>query len=88
MPRNAKRIYRAASVSLGGVIVDHVENDFDVGLVQGFHHLFELGNLGIGVWGAAVKVMRCEEIERHVSPVVPLLGQDLRSFSDLLQGWQ
>ena len=61
---------RAQVVALGGVVVDHVEDHLDTGLVEGAHHGLELGHGGTGVLGGRVLVVRGEEPESVVSPVV------------------
>jgi hypothetical protein len=44
----AHRQGRAAFVALGGVVVDHVEDHFQPGVVQVRDHLLELGDLAAG----------------------------------------
>ena len=39
----AERQRRAVSVCLAGMVVDHIEDDFDPGVVYGAHHVTELG---------------------------------------------
>ena len=39
------RKHRAQAIAFAGVVVDHVENDFDARLVQSLHHFLELGHL-------------------------------------------
>ena len=60
---------RAELVALGGVVVDDVEDDLDVGLVQGLDHRLELGDL-LTTAAARVAVVRREEADRVVAPVV------------------
>ena len=57
-------------VALGRVVVDHVEDDLDVGGVQGLDHCLELGHLSAGFLRGRVGVMRREVADRVVSPVV------------------
>ena len=75
MPRKAQR--RAELVALGGVVVDHVEDHLDVGLVQRLDHRLELLHLLAALAGGGVGVVRREEPDRVVAPVVrqPLVHQ-------------
>lgn len=57
----------AQVVALGGVVVDHVEDDLDVRLVQGLDHLLELLDLLARVRGAGVAVVGGEEADRVVA---------------------
>ena len=72
---------RTEVVALRGVVVDDVEDDLDAGGVHGAHHLLELlhllADLVLGVGGAGVLLVRREEAEGVVAPVVaqPLLLQ-------------
>ena len=64
----AERQRRAALVAFGGVVVDHVEDHLEAGVVQARHHLLELGeheggDRGIARFGG-------EEADRVVAPVV------------------
>ena len=68
MPR--KLIVGAEVVALGGVVVDHVEDHLDTGLVERPHHRLELGDRAAGVLGGRVLVVRGEEAEGVVAPVV------------------
>ena len=67
-PAEAQR--GAELVALGGVVVDHVEDDLDVRLVQGPHHGLELLHLLAALAGGGVGVVRGEEADRVVAPVV------------------
>ncbi len=64
-------------VALGGVVVDHVEDDLDAGGVEGLHHLLELRHLLAPVAVAGVEVVRGQVGDRVVPPVVaqPQLDQ-------------
>ena len=66
---------RPEFVAFGGVVVDHVEDDLDAGIVQMGHHLLELGEGEIEV--GRIAAGRSEEADRVVAPVVlqALLGQ-------------
>ena len=66
---------RAHVVALGGVVVDDVEDDLDVGLVEGLDHRLELGDLLAVRPVGGVGALRGEEADRVVAPVVrqPLL---------------
>ena len=60
----------AQVVALGRVVVDHVQDDLDVGLVEGLDHGLELLDLlTLGAVGG-VGVVRGEESDRVVAPVV------------------
>ena len=69
---------RAAVVAFGGVVVHHVEDDLHAGVVVGLDHRFELVDLFAALPGAGVGVVRGEEADGVVSPVVaqPLLLQE------------
>ncbi|MDQ1176777.1 hypothetical protein QE416_001513 [Microbacterium sp. SORGH_AS 421] len=71
----AHRQGRAHVVALGGVVVDHVEDDLDAGGVQSLDHGLELLHLLTVVAGRGVGVLRGEERDGVVAPVVrqPLL---------------
>ncbi len=45
MPLKLER--RPEVVALGGVVVDHVEDDLDAGRVEVFHHLLELAHQSV-----------------------------------------
>ena len=57
-------------VALRGVVVYHIQDHLDAGLVVGAHHLFELGHGIARGRGGGVAVLRGEETERVVAPVV------------------
>ena len=57
---------RAHMVALGGVVVDHVENDLDAGIMQRRHRGAEVVD-GIA---AGVTLLRRKEAERVVAPVI------------------
>ena len=57
-------------VAFGGVVVDHVQDHFDAGPVQGADHGLEVLDLLAGVAGGAVGVLRREEADGVVAPVV------------------
>ena len=71
-------------VALGGVVVDHVEDDLDARLVQRLHHRLELADLLAALARRGVPVVRGQEADRVVAPVVgqaagdkKLLGHEL-----------
>ena len=66
----AERQRRAQVVALGGVVVDHVEDHLDPGLVQRPDHRLELQHLLAAGAEAGVVVVRGEEPDRVVAPVV------------------
>ena len=63
---------RAALVAFGGVVVDHVQDDLEPGVVEPRHHLLELAQAVGGVGGVA-RIGR-EEADGVVAPVI---GQSL-----------
>ena len=80
-------------VALGGVVVDHVEDDLDARLVQRLHHRLELADLLAALAGRGVPVVRGEEADRVVAPVVGqaagdqgLLGDELVHRHELHRG--
>ena len=75
MPRKAS--VGTELVALRGVVVDHVEDHLDVRLVQRLHHRLELLHLLATLAAGGVGVVRREEADRVVAPVVrePLVDQ-------------
>ena len=67
-PLEAQR--RTEVVPLGRVVVDDIEDDFDPGVVQRPHHALELLHLLAELTGGRVSVVRREEPDRVVAPVV------------------
>ena len=61
---------RPAMITLGSVIEDDIENYTDPGLVQGLDHVAELIDMIADFGMHTVRVFRCKEAERVVSPVV------------------
>ena len=57
-------------VALGGVVVHHVQDDLDAGLVQGADHGLELLHLLAAGAAGGVAVVRGEEADGVVAPVV------------------
>ncbi len=70
---------RPEVVALGGVVVDDVENDLDARFVQRAHHRLELQHLTAPLPLAGIAVVRGEEADRVVAPVVgqPALLKDV-----------
>ncbi len=66
----AERERRSEVVALRGVVVDDVEDHLDAGLVQRPNHRLELGHLAAGLPRRGVLVVRREEADRVVAPVV------------------
>ncbi len=60
----------AALVALGGVVVDDIEDDLKTGFVKSADHLFELAHAAFGVARGGVLVVRGEEADGVVAPVV------------------
>ncbi|CFE44155.1 Uncharacterised protein [Mycobacterium tuberculosis] len=67
---SAKVDRRTQVVAFSGVVVDDVEDDLDAGFVQAAHHGFELGYRAAGLPGRRVLMVRGEESEGVVTPVV------------------
>jgi hypothetical protein len=57
-------------VALGGVVVDDVEDHLDVGLVQRLDHRLELGTCSPAGAVGGIPVVRGEEADGVVAPVV------------------
>jgi hypothetical protein len=72
-----ERDRRALLVALGGVVVDHVEDDLDIRVVQRLDHCLELGHLLAARPGCGVGRVRRQEPDGVVAPVVgePLVLQ-------------
>ena len=78
---------RSVRCALGGVVVNHIENDLDPGRVEGPNHRFELPNLVAPARG--ICLVRSEEAQRVIAPVVgqaPAL--DGRLGDEVLDGKQ
>ena len=80
-------------VALSGVVVDHVEDDLDARLVQRLHHRLELADLLAALARRGVPVVRGQEADRVVAPVVgqaagdqELLGHELVHRHELHRG--
>ena len=63
---SAKTQRRPHLIAFGGMVVDHVQQDFDAGVVQALDHGFELGQIA----AAEVARFRREEAQGAVAPVV------------------
>ena len=61
---------RSVGSAFGGVIEDHVEDDFDARAMQRLHHVAEFVEHGQRLRARAVGAMRCEERDWLVAPVV------------------
>ena len=66
----AQRQRRPEVIALGGVVVDDVEDDFEVGGVEGTHHDLELAHGFERQRREREAHVGCEERERVVAPVV------------------
>ena len=66
----AERQRCAPVVALRGVVVHHVQDDLDARLVQRLDHRLELTNLPARHPGGGIAVVRSEERDRVVAPVV------------------
>ena len=75
---------RTAVVALGGVVVNHVEDDLDARRVQRPDHGLELADLLAPLAGAGVPVVRREEADRVVAPVVGQVALDQRLLGEEL----
>ena len=60
----------ATVVAFGGMVVHHVENHFHAGAMIRLDHGFEFVYLFAALPGTGVGVMRCEEADGVVAPVV------------------
>ena len=81
-PAEAQR--RSGRGRLGRVVVDHVEDHLDARGVQVAHHRLELGHLLAAVARGRVGVVRGEEADRVVAPVVHEAALDHRRLGDEL----
>ena len=63
-------------IAFGGVVIDHVQQHFDAGVVQTFDHGFELGQIAT----AEIARFRREETQRAVAPVVAQAAIDQKSI--------
>ena len=61
---------RSTVVAFGGVVVHHVEDDFHAGMMVCLDHGFEFVDLFAALSGAGIRVVRGEEADGVVSPVV------------------
>ena len=76
-------------VPFPSVVINHVENDFDTGLVQGPDHLLELLHLATAPRTERVLVVGREIPDRVVSPVVPqAFFQKVAVLDELMDGQQ
>ena len=71
-------------VAFGGVVVDHVEDDLDARFVQCLHHRLELADLFAALAGRGVPVVRGQEADRVVAPVVGQATGDQELLRDEL----
>ena len=60
-------------IALTGMVVHNVEHHGDPGLVKSLDHILELKMLPIIINTRCILRMRCEEVQRHVSPIVTLV---------------
>ena len=56
--------------AFGGVIEDHVENDFDSGAVQRFDHVAKLVNGPERILTRAIRLVRRKERNGRIAPIV------------------
>ena len=61
---------RAHVIALGGVVINHVEDDLDAGLVEGANHGLELGDHLARLLGKGIVMVRGEKTEGVIAPVV------------------
>ena len=71
-----KRQGRAKVIAFGGVVVDHVQNHFDPGVMEPIHHRTESGNTG---WPRVAR-FRCEKADGVVPPVIHKSARAQRAF--------
>jgi hypothetical protein len=82
---------RPAFISFRGVVEHHVEDDLDAGSVQRLDHVTELVDRAERVTARAVSLVRSEERDRRITPVVDLarrtiLGIELKHRQQLHRG--
>jgi hypothetical protein len=85
MPR--KHSAGPSGAGFGGVVEHHVEHHFQAGPVQRVHHRLELADLPAGAArpdGGGVAVVRREEADRVVAPVVRQPPRDQERFGHVL----
>ena len=76
-------------VALGRVVVDDIDDHLDACLMQRPDHRLELGDLLAPLAGGGVLVVRGEEADRVVTPVVPQAALDqVRVVDELVDGQQ
>ncbi len=85
-PAKAQR--RPVVVALGGVVEDDVENDLDARSMQRLDHVAEFVDRPQGILPRAVRLMRREERDRRVAPVIDesrrrVLGVELKHRQEL-----
>ena len=61
---------RAVVVALGGVVVDHIQDDLDARAVVGFDHFLKFSYLLAELTAGGVLRMRSQEANRIIAPVV------------------
>ena len=91
MSRPRKQSVGPSSIAFGGVVEDDVENDLDAGAVQRLDHVAELVDRAERILPRAVGLVRREERDRRVAPVVDLarraiLGVELEHRQQLDRG--
>jgi hypothetical protein len=80
---------RAGLVAFGGVVEDHVEQDFDAGCVQGLDHGPELVARDLALRPRGVARARAEETDGVVAPVVAqAVGLQVPFVDELVHGQQ
>ncbi len=70
-------------VAFASVVVHNVKYHPDTGLMKSLHHVSKFQVLLVVVSSARVLRMRREEVQRHVAPVVALLGVALINRHEL-----
>lgn len=71
------------TITLTGMIVDNIQNDFDAGLVELLDHRLKFKSLIAYLSFDAVFVMRSKEAERHVSPIIVFIWIELKHGHEL-----
>jgi hypothetical protein len=74
-------------IAFCGVVVDHIEDDLDTGLVKCANHGLELVDLLAALAGARVSVVRREEPDRVVAPVIAQATFQQEMVLDELMDW-
>jgi hypothetical protein len=70
-------------IALAGVVVHDVEDHTNSSFMKGLHHVFELKVLLVVITRACVPRVRCEEVQRHIAPVISFMRIALKNGHQL-----